>query len=966
MSLPVVEFIGPGEGLIAAVASRLRPSGRDYSGAWVVFPEKRPAYYLLKFLAEREGAGFIPPRLDSLDTFIDRIYAERLGLAGRPIDVLDAVALLFELHRGAKDRPGGDVFLEADEFFPLGVKLYRDLEELAAAGTVQEDLLRLDTFAEETIPGEMRERLQRLSFFYEKFYDRLSALGLTSAGSRLRAVATGLAPGLFPDIEAFFFAGFFSLAKVEAAVVRAILSWEGSRLLLLKGRGLEGVLDALGVPDPAIRAEASAPDSDPCPPVTFTKSPDTHGEIAALNAVLADKLADPSRLDEGQVIVLPASETLFPLTQQTLASLAEEDYNVSLGYPLGRTPLASFFERLLEVVQSMDEGRVYVPHYLRFVLHPYTKNIHFPGRERRADLTRILVHAVEEELVRRRTKVFWRLEEVEADEGIRKTIQFRSEGVEGAPAPAAFLDHLRAIHAATIAPFLAIRDVGDFAAKLARVLDHIYEKSTARPHRFFHPYAEAFMAQLEGMARSLLRTVVFREAASYAQLFRKVVAAGRVPFYGTPLRGLQVLGFWETRGIPFEEIYVLDLNEEVMPAFGRADSTLPFGVRRALGLPTHRDEELRMEYYLDTLIRGAKAVHLFFVENNDRERSRFVERLLWEAQRRDGEKDAGRYVRTVEYRVDLATAGPSAVAKTAAMAEFLREFRYSATALDIYLSCPLRFCYAYILGLREKEEVAERTEKKDIGVFVHGVLEEYFRPFRDRRLSAADLREGDLASLAERRFAEVFGGDASGAAYLMKLQTLRHLGDFLTLYQKPILKALASERKALRIIGLEREVAGERAGLKLKARIDRTEMRGEEIYVLDYKTSHDVRTLGIDFGRLDLGARRGWSQWVRSLQIPLYTLLLAQELGVPSEKVRGRFVMLGRNRLSPEAEFSPYEARKKGAPADPSERRDRIATVERLIEMLLAEIADPAKPFEPAAEDSGACRFCPYPDLCGR
>lgn len=64
----------------------------------------------------------------------------------------------------------------------------------------------------------------------------------------------------------------------------------------------------------------------------------------------------------------------------------------------------------------MDDGRVYIPHYLRFLLHPYPKNVYFPGPDRRADLTRILVHAVEEVLVEGRMKPFWRLEEVENDE----------------------------------------------------------------------------------------------------------------------------------------------------------------------------------------------------------------------------------------------------------------------------------------------------------------------------------------------------------------------------------------------------------------------------------------------------------------------------------------------------------------------------------------------------------------------
>jgi hypothetical protein len=965
MSAGRLEFVSPRRGLIAAVASRLHPSGRDYSRSWVVFPEKRPAYYLRRALAENAGGAIIPPRADSLDAFVDKVFGERLGLGGRPIGAMDAAALLFDLHRGAPDRLGRESFLDADQFFPLGVKIFRDLEEIEAAGATKEDLIRVDALGDEAIPEETRERLQKLSYFHENFYDRLSGLGLTTPASRLRTVAARLDPRLFDDIDDLVLAGFFSLSKLEIAVAKTILGWPNSRLILLKGAGIEKVLDDLAIEDPGIRAAAMAPDPGPETHLTFTKSPDVHGQLAALNAALSGRLEDPGKFNERQVIVLPAAETLFPLYQQTLAALGEGRFNISLGYPLARTPVASFFERLLEVVQSMDDGRVYAPHYLRLVLHPYAKNFYFPGLERRADLTRILIHAVEDVLVRRRTKVFWSLAELEEDADIRTLVQERTAGVEGAPAPAEFLAHLAAIHAAILAPFRSIRDVGDFAAKLSGVLDHIYEHSTARLHYFFHPYAEAFTVQLEELSRSLLRTLVFRDPASYVSLLRKIVASASVPFLGTPLGGLQVLGFWETRGIPFEEVFLLDANEGILPSFSRSDSLLPAGVRQALGLPTYRDQERRLGYHLDALIRGAGEVHVFFVDNDEREPSRFVERLLWEAQKKEGEKTTGRFVRSVEYRVDLAAADPAPVPKTPAVADFLRGLRYSATALDTYLQCPLRFYHAYVLGLSEKEEVAERMEKKDIGTFVHAVLEEFFRPAVGRPLGPQDLDSGRMAGLIERKFAEAYGADAGGAAFLMKLQTRRHLIDFLTCCQEPLVAGLSAAGESLIIQGLEREIAAERGGFKLRARIDRTEKRGEALFVLDYKTSHQARPFGIDFEGLDLEDRATWGRAAKSLQLPLYSLILAQSHGLPPHAIHVRFVLLGRNRLGPEIEFSPFDG-EAGDPVDPEVRRERVDAAGRLIDRLLAEIVDPRRPFSPSPEDDGACRFCPFTGICGR
>ena len=1039
MNTARVHLVSPRAGLIAAVAERLPESGRDFSRSWVVFPERRPAYYLRKMLAERLGAGFIPPRIDSLDTFVNHVYAERLGRCDRPIDVLDAVALLLEIQRSAPERLGRDRFLTADHFFPLGVKLYHDLEELTSAGVAGDKLRSVDLSVQDAVSGmgadliteKSRARLQNLSYFHEQFAEILAARGLSTPAGCLRTVAEGIDRALFPDADRFIFAGFFSLNKMEEDLLRKLLGWEDFTLLLHQAKGIETILRRLGLPNPIagnqqriidgkaggdrskIRSDnwggekqggsclridddrAFDAGSDPTvnpefnnehkpksnsepepigeayserePVITFTKCPDTHGQVFALNTVLRDKPADPSLFHERQVVVLPASETLFPLYQQTLADLHPDEFNISLGYPLTRTPIFTFFERLLDVFRMADEdGRVYAPDYLRFVLHPYTKNLYFPGLERRSDLTRILFHAVEEALTERKGRAFWSLAEIESDPAVREAIEKLTRGVDGAPVPAAFLEQLRAVHEALIVPLRTIADIGDFAEKLIRILDHIYVHSTARLHYFFHPYAEAFGARLDGLARSLLRDTTFEDSEGYFNLFRKIAAAGTVPFFGTPLRGLQILGFWETRGIPFEEVYLLDMNEDVLPASKRGDSLLPVGVRQALGLPTNRDLERRIEHYLDVLIRGANKVHLFFVESKDRERSRYVERLLWESRKRDPGRKTETPVGTVRYEVALQTQAPPTIDKRPEVVEDLRRFRYSATALDTYLGCSLRFYYRYVLGLKEREDLDEEIEAKDIGNIVHHILEDEFAPFVGRRLRAADLKTVELEAIVERRFRETFGDDLTGRPYLMMLQTKSHLGEYLEKCQIEILRALETEGQAVRLLALEQSRTIEHAGFTLTARFDRLETRGDQLFILDYKTSADALKYGIRWNKLELENRPSWKTAVGSLQMPLYTMILAKTHEKLSEEIQGRFVMLGRTRINPGIEASPYDVKDGTAPVTPEKRRMRIETMERLIDGLLREIINPAMSFTPAADGDRVCSYCDFKNLCNR
>ncbi len=118
-----------------------------------------------------------------------------------------------------------------------------------------------------------------------------------------------------------------------------------------------------------------------------------------------------------------------------------------MGYPLHRTPVYGFFNSLMELVASMDGDRVYVPDYLKFVLHPYTKNIYFKDS---SEVTRILFHSLEEHLTDSRGRRFLALSEIEENRPLFEEIAERVSK-EGIPLPEEDLrGHLKEIHRNTI------------------------------------------------------------------------------------------------------------------------------------------------------------------------------------------------------------------------------------------------------------------------------------------------------------------------------------------------------------------------------------------------------------------------------------------------------------------------------------------------------------------------------------
>jgi ATP-dependent helicase/nuclease subunit B len=684
------------------------------------------------------------------------------------------------------------------------------------------------------------------------------------------------------------------------------------------------------------------------PEIHCYKSPDSHGQVLGVSAILKARIDDKDRFDENTVIVLPSPESLLPLFHHALSLLDPGNYNVSLGYPLQRTPLFGFFNNLMAVVTTVDGDRLYVPYYLEFILHPYTKNIYFQGR---ADITRILFHAIEETLTENRTKKFLSLSELESDEAVIRSITERLLRVEPGISLKMMREHLRTIHDSTLRKMHSFKDVGDFAKKLKEVIEYVYQNSTARLHPFFYPYAESFIAQLDILSRSLMKETQFQEVGSYFALFKKYIMTSYTPFAGTPLRGVQALGFLETRNLKFENVLFLDANEGVIPDTTREDSLLPFKAREILGLPTYLDREEIISYYFNTLIRGAKEAHLFYIENDEKEKSRFVERLLWERQKKEGKRGTQGFVETIQYTVNLRDKNPRPMRKSFEMIKVLKEYSFSATSLNTYLYCPLQFYYEYVLGLREREVVSEEFEKEEIGSFVHLVLSDYFKKWTGSFLTEKGFSLKELEKIFRKHFEEQYGQDPTGEIYLLRNQVKRHLLDFIKNYQVPRIKEFQTK-----ILSLEQRIDVVKDSFKLGARLDRVEKRGGRTVIIDYKTSANKNYLIIRYNKLDLKNRDSWREAIGSLQLPFYLLTYSTLTGEKPENIDCLFLLLGKARIDSEIEVPLFN--------NETEFKENFEKLNQIIFSLLEEIVNPDQPFLPTIDPKKNCSGCAYGYIC--
>jgi ATP-dependent helicase/nuclease subunit B len=913
--------IGPQDSLVKTVVDQLPNGIKDYSRIALVFPGKRPAHFVRKELAVRVGSSFIPPKIFSIDDFVLSLFQQLFTESRKDLEPMNAIVLLHRVHIGLDERLGGEHFTAFDEFLPLGVKLLGELEELCLAHLP-------DRRIEEELGMLTHNRLFSLQAYYKQFYALVEKSGYATRAMRYADVAGRIQEIDLDGYSKIVVAGLFKQTHSEQIIFQEIEKHKNVWMVYQSDKRNENV---------------------PEPKIHYIKASDTHGQVFALSGCVERQMKEGTPLNEHSVIVLPAPDSLFPVYHQTLSLLDEEEYNIALGYPIARTPIFGFFNNLLELLAAKQNDAFPVSSYIKFILHPYTKNIRW---NQRTDVTRILFHAIETKLTGDVSKKLMTLDDIEQADDVFTSVAFVLNEQKVEITPEQLKQHACTIHNKTIRAFGQLGSLTEFAQKSIALLSYIYEESTARLHPLFRRYAETMIEVLQPVEHSLIGDVSFRDVQGYLTFFRQYVGMQKVPFPGTPLRGLQVLGMLETRGLQFDDVYILNVNDEILPGSQVSDMLLPQQLRERLGLETRRDRDELMEYYFNLLVRSAKRVHLFYTDAGDLTKSRFVEKLLWEEEKKKRMCSSEEHIETVQYTLKLSNEMVVPLEKSEHVMSILRGFSFSAKALDTYLRCPLKFYYCYLLKLEEKVEASDDLEAKDVGKFVHIVLQKYFERLVDVPLKSSDLDYTRMENLIEELFAETFGKEPGGAVFLLEQQIQRRLKEYLKEYQAWVL-----EQGPVMIHALEKRITTLVSGIKCEGRIDRIEERGNLHVILDYKTGTNPKKKPIRFEKLDFDDRATWNDAVQSLQLPLYLLLYRDVSQLSVDQIIPAYLYLGEKTITIESEVPLYE--------DLMQQTNEIHKIDEFFTRLLQEILDANAPFQAPKDVNRSCPDCPMKPVCG-
>lgn len=342
--------------------------------------------------------------------------------------------------------------------------------------------------------------------------------------------------------------------------------------------------------------------------------------------------------------------------------------------------------------------------------------------------------------------------------------------------------------------------------------------------------------------------VEFNKIETLVLLLKQLTSTISVPFIGEPLQGLQIMGVLEARGIDFENIILSSFNEGVYPQNNSTNSFLPYTIRKGFGLPTAEYHDAVTAYNFYNLINRAQNIYFLADSRSDNGNSSEISRFYYQL----------KYL----YHIDINTKQISQdfkinesisieIRKNQEICNKLKLYTldypngktFSASGLNTYIDCPLKFYYQYIEGIREEDEITELIEFDHFGTIFHKSMEILYQPFIGRIVDSEALnfllknKLGIERAILKAYNVEYFKNETDDLIELEGNNIL--ICSILIKYITQLIK-MDKNITPFKLISVEEKVATKIdtkfGSVNLFGVIDRVHEKDNTFVVLDYKT----------------------------------------------------------------------------------------------------------------------------------
>ena len=943
--------------------------GAEVSRLAFVFPNRRTGLFFQKYLSEVADIPLFSPTILTInDLFIQ--------LSGK--QSADRISMLFTLYDIYIRQSGSTETF--DEFLYWGEMLLNDFDDIdkymANARMLFSNVTDLreiendfDFLSDEQIAairsfwssfyprGDTPNQQQFLAVWqvlydlYEEFRATLAAEGKGYEGMIFREVVESMERGESPDLpyEQIVFVGLNALSVSEERFLAQLQKREIADFYW------DYVSDKVTDPDNKAsyfvsRNLKSFPSSMKLPPEEKVKTeievigiPSGIGQAKHVYTLLSDWCKEAEMSSEEALrtaVILPDEHLLIPVLNAIPEQIRR--INVTMGYPLAGTPVASLIEYILALqknVRYIDRNPLF---YFRDVL-PVLNHRYILSTS--PEIISSLVKEITEN-----NKIY--ISHTELEKTPLLEILFTPvTGVE------AFSDYL-------------IKVLEELNKVMSALSDEEEEDAPQRTNDLEQEFIFHYFTTVNRMKEVMKDARIEMKIDTFFRLLKRVTDTITIPFHGEPLSGLQIMGVLETRALDFDRLIILSMNEGIFPQRKAANSFIPYNLRRGFGLPTYEHQDSVWAYHFYRLIERASHVSLLYDTRSNGlqtgEVSRFVHQLHYhyEVPMRD---------KLVVYNVSSSKTPPLAVPKREDIMRRLDAYRkggskaISASAINTYLDCPLKFYFSVVEGIREEEEVSETIESDVFGSILHKVMEELYKPFQGKMVTV------DLLKAIRKDTALLTGAIARAfASEFFKTEVVRSLtgqnyliGEMIRKYVEKILERdgkltpfvyIESERKINGLISLS-----DHSEIRLKGFIDRVDEVLDAIRIIDYKSGSGTTT----FSSIESLFNKEEKDRAKAvMQVFMYCWMYAH-LAENKGKTIQPGIYYVRSLFSDPFDPSVYHRIERGKSEKVEDFSGYAQAFEEGLRGCLDEIFNPEIPFTQTPTGK-ACSYCPFKGICGK
>ncbi|MGL2545675.1 ATP-dependent deoxyribonuclease AddB [Helicobacter pylori] len=375
---------------------------------------------------------------------------------------------------------------------------------------------------------------------------------------------------------------------------------------------------------------------------------------------------------------------------------------------------------------------------------------------------------------------------------------------------------------------------------------------------------------------------------------------------------IRVMDTLETRGMQFDKIVIVDFNETCVPSLKDCDLFLNSALRQSLNLPTLLDKKNLQKHYYYQLFKNSKEITLSYIES---ETSKVSNMLL----------ELNLHIEPIKDAYTLFETSPlKDYQEEEIKAAIPKDFSFSASSLNAFLTCKRRFYYHYIKRFKESPKDENNSA---VGSLLHELLKEAYE--KDKNPYALEER---LIWLLETR---------ENITPKERLDTLVALKKIQAFY----LKEKERFKAKIKILDLEKSFETIIQGVIFKGRIDRIDKTADnEIILLDYKFKSDLKLDNMSEKQRKSLSPIEIAQISTDYQMAIYAFAL-KNLGY-REPIKAFFYDLRKGELVEEDELTLQA------------KMDHLES--SLIPKLKQEID-----FEKTSEVKD-CEYCSFKDMCNR